>query len=495
MERSSGILMPVFSLPSPHGIGGFGRSAYEFIDFLKASGQRYWQLLPLNPTSYGDSPYQSLSAFAGNPYFIDLDLLIDDGLLTHEQVNGYDFGGDMERIDYGKLYLYRHKLLEAAGRKALERDKAEISAFSKKNASWLEDYLLFTALKRHFGMKPWYLWPDEMARCRNAAALEMYKELLCSEIELLRSTQYLFFSQWQALREYAHEQGVLLIGDLPIYVSYDSADVWASPGQFLLDSDGRPLLVSGVPPDDFSSDGQLWGNPLYRWDRMEQDGFSWWLKRIAGASALYDVIRIDHFRGLESYWAIPFGESTAKNGRWLPGPGMKFISAVREAFPSLPIIAEDLGILTEEVYSLLRQSGFLGMRVLEFAFDSDENNNYLPHNYIRSCVCCTGTHDNAPLAEWLCGADEQTLCFARKYLSLNPDEGEVFGLIRGGMSSVADLFIAQMQDYLGCGSESRINTPGTSEGNWQWRMLPGKLTEELSERILSLTRMYGRLHS
>lgn len=495
MERSSGILMPVFSLPSPYGIGSFGRAAYEFIDFLKASGQRYWQILPLNPTGYGDSPYQCFSAFAGNPYFIDLDLLIDDGLLTREQVEGYDFGTDRERVDYGKLYLNRFKLLAAAKQKGYERDSAEISAFLKENASWLEDYLLFTALKQYFGMEPWHKWPDKKAVHRNADTLKRYKHLLRDELELLLYTQFLFFRQWQALREYAHKQGVFLIGDLPIYVSYDSADVWASPEQFLLDTDGTPSLVAGVPPDAFSSDGQLWGNPIYRWEKMEQEGFSWWLDRIEGASKLYDVIRIDHFRGLESYWAVPYGETTAKNGSWQPGPGINFISAVKKAFPDLPIIAEDLGVLTDEVNLLLHRSGFPGMRVLEFAFDSDEANNYLPHNYIRSCVCYTGTHDNAPVAGWLCEIDEKTLNFAKKYLALNAVEGESFGVIRGGMGSVADLFIAQMQDYLNLGIVSRINTPGTSENNWQWRLLPGMLTDELSKRILSLTRMFGRLCS
>ncbi len=492
MKRSSGILAPIFSLPSPYGIGTLGKEAREFIDFLHEAGQSWWQILPVGHTSYGDSPYQCLSSYAGNPYFIDPDALVADGLLTPKELEGLSWGEDPGRVDYGALYENRWPLLELAARRGLPRDKEKVAAFIEENREWLPDYALFMALKRHFGMKAWTQWPDEDARLRRSEALDRYRESLSEEIGLYTYVQYLFFRQWEALRQYAREKGVGIIGDLPVYVAMDSADVWADPGSFQLDEKNVPKAVSGVPPDYFSEEGQLWGNPLYDYEAMERDGFGWWIRRIGGAAKLYDVIRIDHFRGLESYWSVPYGETTAKNGKWIKGPGMRLVGTLTAWFRDVRFIAEDLGAPSPDVQKLLADSGFPGMKVLEFAFDPRESSAYLPHAYTSNCVCYTGTHDNPPLAAWKDEADPGDVAVAARYLGLNPSEGFCWGLLRGGMSSVADLFIAQLQDYLGLGAEARINTPGTASGNWQWRLLPGRLTEPLAKRIASMTRLYGR---
>ena len=494
MNRSSGILMPIFSLPSPYGIGTLGKAAYDFADFLAEAGQHYWQMLPLGPTSYGDSPYQSFSTFAGNPYFIDPDLLVEDGLLTKQEVKAYRWGSDPRHVDYGAVYNSRLKLLSKAKKRGWERDREEVTAFVAENARWLPDYALFMACKRHFGMRSWTEWEDEDIRLRRSQlVLEQYRTLLREDVELFTYIQYLFFRQWEALRTYLHGKDIHIIGDLPIYVAMDSADVWAEPENFQLDDRCVPTEVSGVPPDYFSADGQLWGNPLYRWDRMQADGFGWWIRRIDGAGKLYDVIRIDHFRGFESYWAVPYGETTAKNGRWVKGPGMALVGVLTGWFPQLEFIAEDLGYPTPEVAQLLRDSGLPGMKVLEFAFDSRDTSSYLPHSYRENCICYTGTHDNSPLALWRQEADPADIAFAKEYLGLNDEEGFNRGIIRGGMSSLAKLFVAQMQDYLELGAGHRTNEPGTQSGNWQWRMLPGELTPELAQRIRKLTRIYGRL--
>ncbi|MBQ0026182.1 MAG: 4-alpha-glucanotransferase, partial [Lachnospiraceae bacterium] len=416
MIRSAGILLPISSLPSPYGIGTFGKAAYEFADFLREAGQTYWQMLPLGPTSYGDSPYQSFSAFAGNPYYIDLDMLIDDGLLTHEEVNSHEWGSEPRYVDYGKIYESRFVLLAQAKERGWKRYEAEINKFLDENISWLPNYVLFMACKRHFDMKSWLEWPDDALRLRDAVALSNYSSMLKEDIELFTFIQFLFYKQWNLLRDYIHQQGLLVIGDIPIYVALDSADVWSEQEFFQLDEKGFPLEVSGVPPDYFSEDGQLWGNPLYDWDKMKADGYGWWIRRIDGAAKLFDVIRFDHFRGLESYWAVPFGETTAKNGKWRKGPGMELISTLNGWFPNISFIAEDLGFLTPEVAQLLKDSGWPGMKVLQFAFDSGESSNYLPHTYNRNCVCYTGTHDNAPLALWREVASEADLAYASEYL-------------------------------------------------------------------------------
>ena len=492
MKRTSGILMPISSLPSPHGIGTLGAEARKFVDFLADAGQSWWQILPVGPTSYGDSPYQSFSAYAGNPYLIDLDLLCEDGLLTPAEVNAVSWGTDPARVDYSAIYNGRFPLLHLAMERGWERDADKVKAFSEENDAWLPDYALFMALKRHFGMNAWTEWPDEDIRLRRPEAVARYREELADDIRLFTYIQYLFFRQWEALRAYAHEKGIGIIGDLPIYVAMDSADVWADPRAFQLDERNVPAEVAGVPPDYFTADGQLWGNPLYDWDAMKADGYTWWIRRIAGASRLYDILRIDHFRGLESYWAVPYGETTAKVGRWVKGPGMDLMNVLTEKFPNIQFIAEDLGYLTPEVRQLLEDSGLPGMKVLQFAFDSREAANYLPHTYPRHCVCYAGTHDNSTLMGWKDEAAPADIAMAREYLGLHDEEGFNWGVLRGGQSSVADLFIAQMQDYLGLGSEARMNTPGILGGNWQWRMLPGQITDELTARIARMTSLYGR---
>ncbi len=484
--------MPVSSLPSPCGIGTLGKAAYEFVDFLEAAGQSWWQMLPVGPTSYGDSPYQSFSAYAGNPYYVDLELLCQDGLLTEEELAAEDWGQDPGRVDYEKIYHGRFGLLQKAMERGWERDTEAVRAFSSKNAGWLPDYALFMAVKRHFGMRAWTEWEDEDIRLHRPDAVDRYRWDLREDIKMFVYTQYLFFRQWKDLRDYAHERGIGIIGDLPIYVAMDSADVWAEPRSFQLDEQNLPKEVSGVPPDYFSADGQLWGNPLYDWDAIRKDGYGWWIRRIDGAAKLYDILRIDHFRGLESYWAVPSGEETARNGRWVKGPGMNLVKVLKNWFPNIAFIAEDLGFLTPEVRQLLRDSEFPGMKVLEFAFDSREPSDYLPHTYTPNCVCYVGTHDNTPVMAWRHEADPADVALAVRYLGLNEEEGFHWGMIRGGQSSVAELFIAQMQDYLGLGAEARMNTPGKLGGNWQWRLLPGQLTGELAARMAEMARMCGR---
>ncbi len=492
IKRSSGILMPVFSLPSPYGIGTLGAAARDFVDFLAAAGQSWWQMLPVGPTSYGDSPYQSPSTYAGNPYLIDPDLLVEDGLLTQSEIDALSWGDDAGRVDYGLLYQNRYVLLQKATDRGWERDREAVAAFVKENESWLPDYALFMALKRHFDMRCWLEWPDESIRLHRPAALEKYRTLLAADVQLFTYIQYLFFKQWRALREYAHEQGVGIIGDLPIYVALDSVDVWASPESFQLDEKGFPTEVAGVPPDYFSEDGQLWGNPLYDYEAMQKNGYAWWIRRVDGASKLYDILRIDHFRGFESYWAVPYGETTAKNGHWVKGPGMSLVGVLKNWFCNIRFIAEDLGAPSPDVVQLLADSGFPGMKVLEFAFDSKESSAYLPHAYVPNCVCYGGTHDNETLAGWVKEVDPADLNKAVEYLGLNEQEGYVWGLIRGGMASVANLFITQMQDYLELDNAARMNTPGSTEGNWQWRMAPDALTPSLADKIAAVTKLYDR---
>ena len=462
MERSCGILMPIFSLPSSYGIGSLGKEAYSFADFLKKSGRRYWQLLPLGPTSYGDSPYQSFSSAAGNPYFIDLDMLCEDGLLSHAEIEAVDWGRNEGRVDYEKLYLNRFRILERAKQRGYGRDKAHIAAFVEANRAWLLDYALFMALKRHFGMLAWPNWPDDAARRHDEAALAAYRIRLKPDIELFIYMQYLFFKQWQKLKSYTNSLGISIIGDVPIYVAMDSAEVWAERELFALNGQLVPEEVAGVPPDYFNADGQLWGNPLYNWQRLEETGFDWWIRRMSAAARLYDVIRIDHFRGLESYYAVPCGEKTARHGRWIKGPGMKLITAIKNGVKGAEFIAEDLGYTTDEVRALLAQSGFPGMRVLQFAFDGLCPNEHQPHAYSQNSICYTGTHDNSPIALWREETSQAVLDYARKYMAVSDtaDMGEA--MIRLGMASVAKLFIAQMQDHLGLSYGSRINVPGTA---------------------------------
>ncbi len=493
MNRSSGILMPMSSLPSPYGIGTMGRCAYQFVDFLKASGQKYWQLLPLGPTSYGDSPYSAFSTFAGSPYYIDLDMLVKDKLLKKSEIEKIDWGSDPERADYAKIFEHRFPVLRKAYARGRERYAEELAAFREKNASWLENYALFMALKIHFGMVSWLDWPDEDIRLHKPEAVEAYRARYAEDMEFWVFCQFLFFRQWNALRAYAHEKGIQFIGDVPIYVALDSADVWAEPKYFQLDSDGVPKEVSGVPPDAFTEEGQLWGNPLYDYEAMKADGFGWWIRRIEGAGRLFDVIRIDHFRGFESYWAVPFGDTNAKRGRWRPGPGMDLVGVLTSWFHDLHFIAEDLGYTTPEVAKLLSDSGLPGMKILEFGFDPKGNSDYMPHNCVNHSVCYVGTHDNEVVKGWVKHTDRDTLRFAREYMHKGRDESWCSAMLRTGMSTASQLFVMQMQDILELGEESRINTPGVLGGNWQWRMRPGADNARLAKKLHQLTETYRRL--
>lgn len=488
--RKSGILMHVTSLPNAYGIGSMGQCAYDFVDFLCEAGQSYWQILPLNPTGYGDSPYQSFSTYAGNHYLIDLDQLIREGLLEQAEVDAVSWSRDENRVDYGCLYENRTKLLHTAFERF--RPDARFTAFVAENAYWMEDYALFMALKDAFHGRAWQNWSVSLLM-RIPAVLETYRQDLKEQIEFQYFLQYKFFEQWKALRTYANERGIRIIGDVPIYVPLDSADVWANHHLFQLDQSRRPKMVAGCPPDSFSADGQLWGNPLYDWDKMKQTGFEWWIQRLKAASRMYDVVRLDHFRGFESYWAIPAGDATAANGCWKQGPGLAFIQAIQEALPNLDFIAEDLGYVTPEVRQLQEDSGYPGMKVMEFAFDSREAGNYLPHLYPVNSVCYSGTHDNLTMQQWFDEAAPADVAEAKAYMGLSEEEGYVWGMIRGCMGSVSKLCVIQMQDYLELGGEARMNFPGTlTNKNWTWRAGEGFITPELTRRILQLTRRYGR---
>lgn len=491
--RTSGVLMPISSLPSPYGIGTMGKAARMFVDFLAAGGQTYWQILPICPTSYGDSPYQSFSSFAGNPYFIDLEYLCRDGLLTKEECEAFDFGEQEDAVDYGLLYSSRYTLL----RKAFSRFRKDVPkgfyTFCEEKKDWLCDYALFMALKDAHDGASWDQW-EENLRFRKKRAMAAAKETYAEDIEFYKMLQYLFFRQWKKLKKYANKRGIQIIGDVPIYVAGDSADVWANPKQFYLDEDLRPIEVAGCPPDAFSADGQLWGNPLFRWDEMKKDGYRWWTKRIGAMSEIYDIVRIDHFRGFDSYYAIPAGEKTARNGQWKTGPGMDLFRHLKKKLGKLPIIVEDLGFLTPSVHKLLKDSGFPGMKVIQFAFDSREGSDYLPHNYPKHCVVYTGTHDNDTVMGWMQTAPKKSVAFAKEYLNLTKREGFHWGMMRAAWSSVAEMAIVPMQDLLGLGSEARMNTPSTLGDNWKWRMRSDALTEELAEKLYRYMQMYGRIN-
>ena len=493
MKRSSGILMPMSSLPSKYGIGTMGKAAYEFVDFLKASGQSYWQLLPLVPTGYGDSPYSSYSTFAGNPYFIDLEMLIEEGLLEESELQDIDWGKDPEKVDYGKLYNNRYAVLRLAFKRGFAKYEKDVEKFREENKSWLDNYALFIALKAHFDMKDWIDWPQEDIRLHKSEAIKKYRELLKDEVNFQNFVQFLFYKQWAQLREYAHENGIKFIGDVPIYVALDSADVWSEPEFFQLDEKNLPREVAGVPPDAFTADGQLWGNPLYDWDTMKNDGYGWWIRRIDGAKKLYDVIRIDHFRGFESFWSVPASETTAKNGKWKKGPGMGLVGVLTSWFSDLSFIAEDLGYVTSEVKALLSDSGLPGMKILQFAFDAHGDSDYLPHLCSPNSVCYVGTHDNDTVKGWLKTVGKEDKKFAEKYMHITEDEGWCWGLIRTGMASPSNLFIAQIQDILELGADARINTPGTCSGNWQWRMAEDALSDALAEKLLDYTETFRRI--
>ena len=420
-------------------------------------------------------------------------MLVDDGLLTADEVQKSDFGGELRRIDYGKLFSLRLPLLRLAAERNIRRNAAEVEQFSRCCSTQIYDYAVFTALKTHFGMKPWTEWNAGKAMPKQLVPAELV-ESQADEIRLQLSIQQLFFKQWNRLKNYVNQLGIGIIGDVPIYVALDSADCWANSRHFMLDESFVPTDVAGVPPDYFSPTGQLWGNPLYNWEIHASENYAWWAERLQCAQKLYDVVRIDHFRGFESFWAVPLGETTAENGRWFPAPGMDFVNAVKKRLPGLSFIAEDLGFLTPEVHELVKNSGFPGMSILQFGFNPDANSDYLPHRVPENRVYYTGTHDNAPIMQWFAEASESERRFAEQYLALNAAEGINWGMIRGGMCSPAGIFIAQMQDVLGLSAEGRVNTPGVASGNWQWRMLPHECSAALAEKLREYTRMYGRLH-
>ena len=494
-ERSSGILFHPTSLPGKYGIGTLGKEAYAFIDFLKKSKQKLWQIFPLGPTGYGDSPYQSFSSFAGNPYLIDFDLLIEAHLLSEEDLRDIFFGDNEEHIDYGAIYNQKYPLLRKAYKNFKSSDnnemKGSLENFKRENSSWLNDYSLYISLKNHFNGLPWNEWAHDIKNRENSA-MQHYKNELADDIEYHNFIQFLFFKQWNDVKRYANENGIKIIGDIPIFVAADSSDAWANPEIFLFDEERKPVKVAGVPPDYFSATGQLWGNPLYNWEKLRDTNYNWWVERVRSNLSTCDIIRIDHFRGFEAYWAVPYGDDTAINGQWEPGPGIDLFNAIKSQLGELPIIAEDLGLMTQGVIDLREATGFPGMKILGFAFDSGEENDYLPHTYTRNCVVYTGTHDNDTLVGWFQKAKEEDREFARNYLNSRADEEIHWDAIRGAWSSVACMAISPVQDFLGLGSEARINTPGVASGNWQWRLKQGVLNNELAERIAKLTKIYSR---
>ncbi len=493
--RRMGILMPVSSIPSKYGIGTFGKASYEFVDFLQEAGQKLWQILPLGPTGYGDSPYQSFSTFAGNPYFIDLELLIEQELLTEEECEACEFVGHPHYVDYERIYNGRFRLLRMAfarGRKLGLEESIEYRSFVQENSFWLEDYCLFMAVKNHFLGKYYGAWEDDI-RLRRPEAMEKYRKLLAGDVAFYTFLQYLFATQWSALKKYANEKGVKIIGDIPIYVAQDSADAWSHPELFQFDEEGQPVGVAGCPPDAFSATGQLWGNPLYAWEYHRTTGYDWWMKRIKHCYELYDIVRIDHFRGFDEYWFVPYGDETACNGHWEKGPGMELFTTLKEQLGDKEVIAEDLGFLTDSVIEMVKSTGYPGMKILQFAFNDWQDNDYLPHNYSRNCVVYTGTHDNETTLGWLENLSEEDLKFVKAYVGQESNIDTLWGLVRAALSSVADTAIIPMQDYLELGNEARINFPSTFGANWKWRMDAQALTPELAEKIYKLTKIYGRL--
>ena len=481
--RKQGILLPISSIPSAYGIGTFGKESYRFVDFLEKSGNHLWQILPLGPTGYGDSPYQSFSTFAGNPYYIDLELLIEDGYLTKEICDSYDFGDNEHYVDYEKIYLSRFKVLKIAFDNAREQGLTETGDYQKfltENAYWLDDYALYMAVKNAFGGVCFMEW-DEDIRLRKAAALRKYRKKLAEEIAFYCFQQYLFAKQWKELKAYANKKGIEIVGDIPIYVAFDSADTWANPKLFQLDKEGRPIGVAGCPPDCFSETGQLWGNPLYDWKYHKKTGYEWWMQRIAYCYQLYDVLRIDHFRGFDEYWFVPYGDPTAENGHWEKGPGYELFDVMKKKLGRKKVIAEDLGFLTPSVIRLVKKTGYPGMKILQFAFDAGSDSEYLPHNYDKNCVVYTGTHDNDTTVGFLQNMPEKDKKFAKKYLGHKKDRKLCFEIIRAALSSCADTAIIPMQDYLELDSSARINTPSTLGCNWKWRMDKDALDPKLDK--------------
>ncbi len=498
MNRSAGILLSVTSLPGRYGIGCFSKSAYDFVDWLREAGQTCWQILPLGPTSYGDSPYQSFSTFAGNPYFISLEELTEEGVLTKKECQSADFGKRADDIDYEKIYKNRYPLLHKAYERSRISEDPDYVRFVEENRWWLADYALFMAVKDRFGGAPWTEWAEDI-RLRRDYAMDYYRRELYFDIEFQQYLQYKFFSQWKKLKAYANEKGIQIIGDIPIYVAMDSADAWAHPELFQLDERNMPAAVAGCPPDGFSATGQLWGNPLYRWEYHKSTGYDWWMSRMLFCFQMYDVVRIDHFRGFDEYYSIPYGEETAVNGHWEKGPGIDLFRCMEQRLGKHQVIAEDLGYVTDSVRKMVQESGFPGMKVLEFAFDSRDSgsaSDYLPHNYAENSAAYTGTHDNETIAGWFRSITDEERQMARDYLcdQHTPAEELYKSFIALVMRSRSDLCIIPMQDYLGLDNQSRMNQPSTLGKNWKWRLVKGELSDELKEEILAITRRYGRMN-
>ncbi len=489
--RKSGILLPISSLPSKYGIGTFSKEAYEFIDLLKETDQKVWQILPLGPTGYGDSPYQSFSTFAGNPYFIDLDELIEEGLLTQKECDSYDWGYNEEYVNYGNIYLSRFKILKKAYERSDIKEDSNYINYCKKNDWWLHDYALYMAIKDSLDSKSWIEWDKEI-KLRKASEISLYEKKLKEEIELYKYIQYLFFTQWSKLKAYANKNGVSIVGDIPIYVSLDSADTWSNPKLFQLDEDYNPVAVAGCPPDYFSEDGQLWGNPLYDWKYNKDSEYNWWIKRIEHAFTLYDVVRIDHFRGFDEYYSIPYGDKNAKNGEWEKGPGIDLFKAIGKKLGNVDIIAEDLGTLTDSVKQLLKDTNYPGMKILQFAFDSDETNDYLTHNYDTNCIVYTGTHDNSTVCGWYETINKDTKKMIEDYINKSEASEIHWDLICLAMRSVANTCIIPAQDYLGLNDKARLNKPSTLDNNWTWRMKKDSFNKDIIKRIKKITKIYSR---
>ena len=496
-KRQSGVLMHISSLPGKYGIGSFGQSAYDFVDFLVRTKQRYWQILPLGTTSYGDSPYQSFSAFAGNTYFIDFDILIEEGLLNESDVKGADFGDDPRKVDYAKIFDARRPIMEKAVARFLKADDlSDYESFVEQNAAWLEVFAEYMAIKEHFDNLAWTEWPDEAIRRRDAASLASYREKLADKLTYHRVTQYLFFKQWLRLKAYANEHHIEIVGDMPIYVAADSADVWAQPHFFKTDAVGKPTCVAGCPPDEFSETGQLWGNPIYDWEAMDKDGYAWWIERLRESFKIYDIVRIDHFRGFESYWEVPAGSETSASGKWVKGPDYKLFAAVKEALGDLNIIAEDLGFMTDEVIELRERTGFPGMKILQFAFNPDDESIDSPHLAPNNSVMYTGTHDNNTVLGWYKDEiDDATRQYMAQYTNRKEYETVPHAMLRTIFASVSFMVIATMQDLLELDSAARMNYPSTIGGNWTWRMTAEELNPIVEGELYSLTKTYRRMNT
>ena len=489
-KRKAGILMHISSLPSNYGIGTLGEEAYRFVDFLKNAKQRIWEMLPIGPTIYGDSPYQSFSTFAGNPYFIDLDFLIHEKLLTEGEVRGLFWGNDPTKVDYSLMFNQRFEVLYKAFQRF--RPLNEYYLFINMNKDWVEDYALFMALKRHFDYKPWTQWPHDL-KLHKESELKKFRISLQYEIRFFLFLEFKFQEQLRRLKDYASFKHVQLIGDVPFYPPLDSADVWANQHLFQIDSEGNLLAKAGAPPDSFNSEGQVWGNPLFNWEKMKADDYHWWVKRILVASQRFSIVRIDHFIGLESYWSIPPNENDARNGKWIKGPDRDFIHVLHKLLPFVDFIAGDLGYLSPEVKELLEYSKYPGSKILQYAFDSREPGNYFPHTYIPNSVCYTGMHDHNTLVGWEKEISKEDRKLAEEYLGLQPGEDLVWPMLRAGLASVSKIFIAQMQDYLELDSDARMNRPGINDGNnWRWRCLKERINNDLAWRLQELSDMYGR---